>query len=58
MNKAKLLTENFGMYGIGNFDLTLEDINTIIAILNKRDEKEIKILLKELYEQLARTRLG
>lgn len=58
MNKAKLLTKHFGVYGQGHFDLTLEEVNTILEILNMDDSAEIEALLNELYERLSETRLG
>ena len=58
-NPARLLTEYFGMYGKGNFDLTIGEINTILDILRKKqDKEEIRRLLKEFYEILEKSRMG
>ena len=58
-NKARVLIEYFGIYGRGNFDLTVGEINTILDVLNKRqDKEEIRRLLKQLYEILSKKRMG
>jgi len=57
-NKANLLTKYFGMYGKGNFDLTIYEITTILDILNKRDEKVAEKWLRTYYESLEKQRMG
>jgi len=57
--KAKILNKYFSIYGIGNFDLSLEEIEYIIQLLCEKKEKAyLDIDLKELYERLKKTRLG
>jgi len=55
LEKAKILTKYFNMYGYGNFDLTVEEIALIFEILNTKD---FEIKLKQLYEKLEKSRLG
>jgi DNA-binding transcriptional regulator WhiA len=59
IEKAKVLTKYFGIYGIGNFDLSLEEIARIIELIEiKKDNLEyLDVNLQELYERLQ-TRLG
>ncbi len=57
-NKAKLLIKYFGMYGKGNFDLTVNEIQTILDILNKKNEKVAEEWLKSYYEHLEKQRMG
>ena len=59
IKKAKVLTKYFGMYGHGNFDLSLEEIARIIELLIiKKNDQYLDVNLKELYEQLESTRMG
>ena len=55
LQKAKILTKYFSMYGYGNFDLTIEEIALILEILNT---KEADDKLKQLYDRLSKSRLG
>jgi len=59
LEKAKILSEHFGIYGIGNFDLSFEEIAYIIELLNTKNEKMyLEVNLNELYERLKKQRLG
>lgn len=59
IEKADILTRYFGVYGIGNFDLSLEEIARIIEIIEtKKDNTQyLEANLSELYARL-KTRLG
>lgn len=53
--QAKALVDaNFRMYGLGNFDLEVEDIAEILSALADDDYD----LVKHIYEKLERTRMG
>ena len=52
IEKAKILKKHFGLYGLGNFDLTNPEVAEVIRILEK--EKKIEIKLDELYNELSR----
>lgn len=55
LKKAELLIKaNFRMFGVGNFDLYIEDIAEILTALEKEDYK----LLLSIYERLERKRMG
>jgi len=57
--KAETLIKHFGLYGIGNFDLSLEEIAYIIELLCTKDNKDyLDANLQELYERLRKIRLG
>jgi len=56
--KAEVLTKYFNIYGQGNFDLSLEEIAQILAILEKKELSFIEVNLKEMYERLEKIRLG
>jgi hypothetical protein len=59
IKKAEILTRYFGIYGKGNFDLSLEEIARIVEfIITKKENQFLDLNLKELYERLATTRLG
>jgi len=59
LKKAEILTKYFGLYGHGNFDLSLEEIARIIELLvTKKVDQYLDVNLKELYERLESTRLG
>jgi|TARA_Y100000310_G_C20669163_1_gene809305 hypothetical protein len=55
LKKAKVLIKYFNMYGYGNFDLTVYEIALILKILNA---KETDKKLKQLYEELEKSRMG
>ncbi|GAN34109.1 MAG: hypothetical protein DYG83_18315 [Candidatus Brocadia sp. AMX2] len=50
-----LLAANFCMYGVGNFDLTVNDIAGILDLLQKHNRSQ---LLKEKYDALKKQRMG
>jgi hypothetical protein len=57
--KAEIITDYFGIYGIGNFDLSIEEIAIIIKfIIEKKDNQHLEINIKEMYERLSKLRLG
>jgi|WetSurMetagenome_2_1015567.scaffolds.fasta_scaffold783628_2 hypothetical protein len=58
MKKAKILIKYFGVYGLGNFDLTLEEVDQIIEILTTKEGDFLDINLKEIYDRLYKTRMG
>lgn len=49
-----LVSANFNMYGLGNFNLKIEDIAEILSALANDDYE----LLKDIYEKLERIRMG
>lgn len=54
IKKAKILQQSsFKMYGVGNFDLDVQDIATILMLLDNAPDK-----LTELYDELQEQRLG
>lgn len=58
IERAKILDKYFGLYGKGNFDLSLEEIARIIELIEvKKDNQYLDVNLQELYERL-KTRLG
>ncbi len=59
IQKASILTKYFGLYGVGNFDLSIEEIANILKILQtKTNPQYLDVNLKEIYERLSKTRLG
>lgn len=52
--KAELLTTCFGMYGHGNFNLTISEIADILSLIDNYDQEGIK----KLYDELEQTRMG
>lgn len=57
--KAEILCQNFSIYGIGNFDLNLEEIAQILELIETKTQKKcLEINLQELYERLSSQRLG
>ena len=50
----KLIESNFRIYGVGNFDLELEEYALILKYL---DEEDFDSLL-QLYEKLEKQRMG
>ena len=53
--KANLILKDFGVYGVGHFDLTAGEIAKLLELLDKDDAKE---LVREFYEQLNEKRMG
>lgn len=49
----KLVLSGFSLYGIGNFDVTINEIAKILELLDKKGIKE----LKNYYNQLSKERL-
>jgi hypothetical protein len=59
LEKAKILTKHFGVYGYGNFDLSLEEVAHILELIETKTHKDyLEINLQELYERLEKQRLG
>lgn len=60
LEKAKVLTKYFGVFGYGNFDLSLEEVAHIIHLIEvkKENTEYLDVNLKELYDRLYQTRLG
>jgi len=59
IDKAKILTKFFNIYGYGNFDLSLEEIAHIIEMLcTKKENAFLEVNLQELYERLEKQRMG
>lgn len=59
LEKANILTKYFGLYGHGNFDLTLKEIAIIIKLLaSKKNNQYLENSLSKLYEKLETTRMG
>jgi len=57
--KAKILTKYFGVYGNGNFDLSTEEVATILEFVCVEEiHQYFEIKIKEFYERLEKTRLG
>ena len=57
--KAEILTQNFFIAGHGCFDLNLEEIAHIIELIEtQKHPADLKVNLQELYDRLAKTRLG
>lgn len=57
-SKAEILSRYFGVYGIGNFDLSYEEIDKIISILTTKEGDYLDVNLKEIYGRLYKTRMG
>jgi len=51
IKKAKILSKHFGLYGLGNFDLTSPEIAEVLRIIE--NEKELDKKLTELYNELS-----
>lgn len=59
LEKAEILLKYFGVYGIGNFDLSLEEVARIIEFLETKKHRDfLMINLKELYDRLEKQRMG
>ena len=59
IEKAKTLTKFFGMYGYGNFDLSLEEVAGILKLLCEKEEVAfLEVNLQETYERLEKQRMG
>ena len=58
LEQAKILSKYFGIFGYGNFDLSLEEVAYIIHLIEKKDIQSLDVNLKELYDRLHQTRLG
>lgn len=57
--KAEILTNNFGVYGRGNFDLSIVELAYILELLDtKKDLSYLEVNLQEFYERLEKQRLG
>lgn len=51
---ATIIYKHFGIYGYGNFSLTIEDVATLLQAL---DDKDPEKALKELYVRLEAIRM-
>lgn len=58
LTKAEILTKFFGLYGLGNFDLSLEEIAHILEIVSTKEDAYLEANLQLLYERLRKTRMG
>lgn len=59
LEKAKILTKFFGVYGYGNFDLSDEEVAKILELLElKKDFGHLEVNLQEFYERLEKIRMG
>lgn len=59
LQKAKIFTKFFGVYGRGNFDLSEEELARIIElIITKKEAEYLEVNLQELYERLYKARMG
>jgi hypothetical protein len=59
LERAKILTKFFNLYGYGNFDLSLEEISRVLELLDvKKENSYLEVNLQELYERLKKSRLG
>ena len=57
--KAEILLKYFFIAGHGCFDLSLEEVAYILELLDTKNHPDfLDINLKELYDRLAKTRLG
>jgi len=54
LKKATLLRNHFGLYGYGNFDITIEETSQILKIL---DETDAESRLKQFYDKLESLRM-
>lgn len=59
LEKAKVLSKYFSMYGLGNFDLSLEEIARILQLIcEKKNNQYLDVNLQEIYERLYKSRMG
>lgn len=56
--KAEILTKYFGIYGIGNFDLSLEELAYIIELLENKEDQALEANIQLFYERLEKIRMG
>jgi len=52
--RAKILNEFFGVYGQGNFDISLEELAIILRLVEEEKSEE----LGRFYERLYNLRMG
>ena len=52
--RAELLMEFFGVYGQGNFDLSAEELASVLRLVEEEDSDG----LLKLYERLYKLRMG
>ena len=55
LKKAEILVVWFGVYGHGNFNITIEEVSQIFQILESKDAED---KLKKFYERLYGLRMG
>lgn len=59
IKKTEILTKYFGIYGYGNFDLSLEEFARLIQLVETtKDLKDLEFNIKELYDRLYKTGMG
>jgi hypothetical protein len=57
--KVEILTKYFGIYGVGNFDISKSEVAQILSLLYEDMPLEVLDgILLELYERLSQERLG
>ena len=54
LQAKKLYDANFRMYGIGNFDVYIDEVSNILEAIDKKDYK----FLSTYYEELEKQRMG
>lgn len=52
--RAKLISKYFGIYGYGNFDVSLEELAHILQLVDEGEEEP----LRTAYERLYKLRMG
>jgi hypothetical protein len=58
LKKAEILTKYFGIYGIGHFNLSHEEIAEMLKLIYTKDGDYLNEKLKVLYERLHELRMG
>lgn len=59
IKKAEILTKFFGVFGYGNFDLSIDEIAYILELLEtKKTPKYLEINLYNFYEKIEKLRMG
>ena len=55
LEKAKIINSRFGVYGYGNFDVTVEELAHILELIKMNNPEDFII---DFYEQLEQKRMG
>lgn len=59
IKRAEILSKFFGIYGYGNFDLSIEEVAHILEILDKnKNPQYLEVNLQEIYDRLYKARMG